>query len=1024
MEECMRTCFAAVLVLGLSAAQTLAGGPRNFDDAPLHAVQFVDEREGWAVGDDGVIWHTIDSGATWERQPSGVRTSLRSLHFLNPYTGWIAGREELSNQGSLGVLLFTRDGGLHWDRVGTNASPGFNHIQFVDAKTGFAVGDGNEQNPTGVFRTTDGGATWRPTAGPRYPSWLTADFQDGQTGTLAGAWSRLSVMRQGAVTKADMEDTLGPRAIRGLQVVGKRAIAVGQGGLILVSRDSAGARWSYADLKLPPEVRAAWDFHAVHCVAENAWVVGRPGSAVLHSPDLGRTWEVQATGQPLPLNGVHFHDILHGWAVGELGSILATVDGGKSWHVQHRGGQRSAILFVHARPGSLPLDTVAIVGGDDGYLAAGIRVLTPDPASDTPSQASAPQRLAGAMRTAGGAAGEVLWQFPVPQHLARAAKQELVKSWNSALGDQAAEELVRQLVLALRIWRPSVVVTDNPDERFSGWPADALIAEALHEAISRAADATAYPEQIRTLGLAPWDVAKLYAVWSDNSGAQVALDLTEPRPNLDTTPSDFAGPASALVGDAPLPAVRYFHLLESKLAGASKHRDLMTGVDLAPGGAARRKQDALATLSPETEKAIRTRRYLETVAESPAGGVTDPGRLLAQVGKMLGNMTEHHAARAASQIAQSYVRLGQWELAREIYLMLVDRYPTDPLAIDALRWLIRHNASSEARRRQEMGHFWIATQTNVEGENQTIQRTGMTLKGNASTRTVGRMAILADQEETRRWYQGCLQMEPRLTAFGPLYGADPTMQFCLQSARRQLGQFDPANKWYAQFAAEHEDGPWRAAAAAEVWLTSRNGLPAKPLANCRQTDSRPYLDGQFNDDCWKDVAAIKLVNASGNTAADSPTEVRLAYDKEFIYVALRCAHPAQTQLPPVRVRGRDADLRPYDRVSFLIDLDRDYATYYQLQVDRRGCVCDDCWGDQSWNPHWFVALHTTPTYWQIEAAIPVQELTGSPITIGRTWAFNVVRTIPGRGVQAWSLPAGVDPRPEGMGLLAFTARPK
>jgi len=40
-------------------------------------------------------------------------------------------------------------------------------------------------------------------------------------------------------------------------------------------------------------------------------------------------------------------------------------------------------------------------------------------------------------------------------------------------------------------------------------------------------------------------------------------------------------------------------------------------------------------------------------------------------------------------------------------------------------------------------------------------------------------------------------------------------------------------------------------------------------------------------------------------------------------------------------------LEPFDRVSILLDLDRDYATYFQLQVDQRGAVRDDCWGDQS-----------------------------------------------------------------------------
>ena len=66
---------------------------RNFDDAALHAVQFVDANEGWAVGDEGVIWHTIDGGGTWERQPSGTRASLRAVSFVTPFTGDLHGAQ-------------------------------------------------------------------------------------------------------------------------------------------------------------------------------------------------------------------------------------------------------------------------------------------------------------------------------------------------------------------------------------------------------------------------------------------------------------------------------------------------------------------------------------------------------------------------------------------------------------------------------------------------------------------------------------------------------------------------------------------------------------------------------------------------------------------------------------------------------------------------------------------------------------------------------------------------------------------
>ena len=56
--------------------------------------------------------------------------------------------------------------------------------------------------------------------------------------------------RNGALATSDV-DIFGGRAVRAVQVLGSRAVAVGQGGLVFLSRDSAGARWGDADLKLP-----------------------------------------------------------------------------------------------------------------------------------------------------------------------------------------------------------------------------------------------------------------------------------------------------------------------------------------------------------------------------------------------------------------------------------------------------------------------------------------------------------------------------------------------------------------------------------------------------------------------------------------------------------------------------------------------------------------------------------------------------------------------------------------------------
>jgi hypothetical protein len=285
-----------------------------------------------------------------------------------------------------------------------------------------------------------------------------------------------------------------------------------------------------------------------------------------------------------------------------------------------------------------------------------------------------------------------------------------------------------------------------------------------------------------------------------------------------------------------------------------------------------------------------------------------------------------------------------------------------------------------------------------------------------------------------KWHQACLDLEPRLPAFGPVHSRDPASWLCFLSARRSVGKHNDAEVFVRDYF-KHTPGaatmapgtdPWRDCLAAELWLNDRNTIPVqpKPVGVCRHAETRPFLDGKLDDPCWSDRNPL-LLKAGGDESkafGDTyKTEARFCYDERFLYVAVSCSHPAGQNAPPAAKRDRDADLRGHDRVDILLDLDRDYQTYYRFQIDHRGCLAEDCWGDRSWNPKYFVAFHPTETGWTAEYAIPVVELTGDRPAHGKTWAVNVSRVVPGKGVQSWSGPADGEPRPEGMGLLQFRA---
>ena len=183
--------------------------------------------------------------------------------------------------------------------------------------------------------------------------------------------------------------------------------------------------------------------------------------------------------------------------------------------------------------------------------------------------------------------------------------------------------------------------------------------------------------------------------------------------------------------------------------------------------------------------------------------------------------------------------------------------------------------------------------------------------------------------------------------------------------------------------------------------------------------SRPRLDGQLTDDIWRTATRLELSSAQHDDDA-WPAAAMLAGDAEFLYLAISCRQaPTATYPDTPGPRPRDPDLSDRDRVDVLIDTDRDYASYYRLTVDHRGWCGEACFGNVQWNPTWYVANAISGDEWTIEAAIAWTELAPQGPQTNDVWAFGVQRIVPGVGVQAFTQPASVDPRPEGFALLVF-----
>lgn len=116
-------------------------------------------------------------------------------------------------------------------------------------------------------------------------------------------------------------------AMLGSAWAGKRAVAVGDHGVVLLS-DDGGARWRQART-----VPVSFTLTSVSFADDqHGWAVGHGGTVMVTS-DGGETWRVQrvVTAEDRPLFAVHFFDARSGVAVGLWSLVLVTSDGGETW---------------------------------------------------------------------------------------------------------------------------------------------------------------------------------------------------------------------------------------------------------------------------------------------------------------------------------------------------------------------------------------------------------------------------------------------------------------------------------------------------------------------------------------------------------------------------------------------------------------------------------------------------------------------------------------------------------------------
>ena len=686
----------AVLLLGVTGVQAEAP-PTWIDDAELHDVQWVGSKHAIAVGEHGAIWNSSDGGRQWSQSPCGFDASLRSACFLTDQLGWVSGVDAVPHSPDEGgILLRTKDGGRTWQRLADRSLPPLNYVKFFNLEEGVIVGQPTSVAPSGILKTSDGGQSWHGVQGAAPRGWHAASFPELELGAVAGVQGRVSLMG-GEQLFASKLAPQGFRSIRAIQLTANDSGWLAGDGSLVLKTTTKGVVWEPPTGSLPEELREGMDFLALETRGEKVWLAGSPGSVVWHSPDSGEHWTRQLTGQSTTLQGLRFSNDQLGIAVGALGLILRTEDGGRTWQAVRGGGRRVALLSFLARPGRTCPPLLAKLSGEQGYRSAVWIAQRNDlgPLATTEQDTN----LQAAVQKCGGHSAEVHWQLPLTVPGLEFSSDKLVAAWQRQTEGRLPQTLLGGLVRQIRMWQPNIVVMDQPS---SDDAVCQLLFDAVLHAVPQAADATRYVAQAELTGLASWKVDRIYVRLAAGATGDAHIELDEFLPYMKTSTRIAAGPSIALLqpGRVPLSesiesariAYRWIgtdgqpatDTTTSRGTGgisAARSRDFFGSLSIVPGTAARRPMGPLDEANLErSQRLVQKQRNFTAIIQKSLDDPRLAGQMIGQLEAIIDGMEPGQAAVILRDLADEYRKRSQFEFVESTYVELVHRYPQEPVS--------------------------------------------------------------------------------------------------------------------------------------------------------------------------------------------------------------------------------------------------------------------------------------------------------------------------------------------------------
>ncbi|TAF61362.1 MAG: hypothetical protein EAZ57_03945 [Cytophagales bacterium] len=207
------------------------------------------------------------------------------------------------------------------------------------------------------------------------------------------------------------------------------------------------------------------------------------------------------------------------------------------------------------------------------------------------------------------------------------------------------------------------------------------------------------------------------------------------------------------------------------------------------------------------------------------------------------------------------------------------------------------------------------------------------------------------------------------------------------------------------------------------FLFAQNTSSPVPDIQGYKTSTKVNIDGILDEVVWKEQLPSKqlftLNFPNDTTLAKSQTEVRVAFDDNFLYVAAICKDASPQKKHVISSLKRDFDWGLNDNFSLYLDPFQDKLngfsfTVSAMNVQHETMISDGSSYDSSWDTWWLSAVTLTDDHWVVEMAIPFRMLRYKDKS--STWGVNFARNdVKNNQLSTWARV----PQAYSSGTLAF-----